>query len=111
MSVFGARKICRDGRMVDVQGRRVETVAMNIKNPETEQLARELARKTGESLTTAITIALKERLERQRERPRKKSRIEALAEFSEKCAPLFQDGRSAQELIEDLYDKETGLPK
>ncbi len=84
---------------------------MNIKNPETQRLARELARKTGESLTTAITIALKERLERQQERPRQKNRIEALAEFSEKCAPLFQDGRSAQELIEDLYDKETGLPK
>jgi antitoxin VapB len=86
-------------------------VAMNIKNPETERLARELARKTGESLTTAITVALKERLERQEERLMQKSRIQALAEFSERCAPLFQDGRSSHELIEDLYDKETGLPK
>jgi antitoxin VapB len=95
--------------MLRVEGQK--PVAMNIRNPETEHLVRELARKTGESLTTAITIALKERLERQQERPRQRNRIEALEEFSEKCAPLFRDGRSAHELIQDLYDGKCGLPK
>lgn len=41
---------------------------LSIKNPETEELARELARETHESLTTAITRALEERLVRVRGR-------------------------------------------
>jgi antitoxin VapB len=86
-------------------------MAMNIKNPETERLARELARKTGENLTAAVTVALKERLERHQEPSRRTSRFEALERFSERCAPLFKDGRTGQEMIEDLYDPQTGLPK
>jgi antitoxin VapB len=39
-------------------------VSMNIKNPETQRLARELAGLTGESLTTAITVAVRERRDR-----------------------------------------------
>jgi antitoxin VapB len=86
-------------------------VALNIKNEETLRLARELARRKGETLTMAVTIALKERLERQQEPPRRKSRMEALLKFSEQCAPLFKDGRTGNEMINDLYDDETGLPK
>jgi len=37
---------------------------LSIKNPETEQLAREISKETGESLTDAITIALRDRLQR-----------------------------------------------
>lgn len=83
---------------------------MNIKNPETERLARELARRTGETVTMAITVALKERLEREPSSKRA-SRLEALMRFSEQTAPLFKGGRSGHELIEDLYDEKTGLPK
>jgi antitoxin VapB len=86
-------------------------VAMNIKNPETEQLARELARKTGESLTTAITIALKERLERQRMAKQPESRLEWLNKITAETAKIMSDGRSSTELIEELYDPETGLPR
>jgi antitoxin VapB len=39
-------------------------MALSIKNPETERLARQLATVTGESLTDAITVALRERLAR-----------------------------------------------
>ncbi|HEY7388114.1 MAG TPA: type II toxin-antitoxin system VapB family antitoxin, partial [Bryobacteraceae bacterium] len=39
-------------------------MAMNIKNSETERLAKELAELTGESLTAAITESVRERLER-----------------------------------------------
>jgi antitoxin VapB len=86
-------------------------MGINIKNPETQRLARELARQNGETLTLAITIALKERLERQDKGPKQGNRFDALRKFSEECAPLFKDGRSANELINDLYDEETGLPK
>jgi antitoxin VapB len=39
-------------------------MGMNIKNPETQRLARELAELTGESLTTAVTVAVRERRDR-----------------------------------------------
>lgn len=39
-------------------------MSLNIKNDETERLARELAAATGESLTSAVTVAVRERLER-----------------------------------------------
>jgi antitoxin VapB len=89
---------------------RYNSMSLNIKNEETHRLARELARRNGETVTMAVTIALKERLERQ-EPPKRRSRIEALREFSEYCAPFFKDGPSGNELINDLYDNETGLPK
>ena len=86
-------------------------MALNIKNEETHRLARELARRNGETVTLAVTIALKERLERQEEPAKRKSRMEALTRFSEYCAPFFKDGPSGNELINALYDEETGLPK
>ena len=86
-------------------------MALNIKDEEAHRLALELARRNGETVTMAVKVALRERLERQEAAPRRKSRSEILAEFSERCAPLFQDGRSGNELINDLYDEETGLPK
>jgi antitoxin VapB len=41
-------------------------VALNIKDPATDRLARELARVTGESITVAARVALEERLARVR---------------------------------------------
>jgi len=45
-------------------------MALNIKSPETDRLARELASATGESITTAVSTALRERLARIRGRPK-----------------------------------------
>jgi antitoxin VapB len=39
-------------------------MALNIKHPEADRLARALAEATGESLTDAVLIALRERLQR-----------------------------------------------
>jgi antitoxin VapB len=39
-------------------------MALNIKDPLTEQRAREVAKQTGESLTKAVRVALQERLRR-----------------------------------------------
>jgi antitoxin VapB len=84
-------------------------MAMNIKNPETERLARELARRTGESLTLAITVAVKERLERQKPNP--KAGLAAwLNELSKETAPLLKDLPSSDKLGDLLFNKETGLP-
>ena len=84
---------------------------MNIKNPETERLARELARRNGETITMAITVALKERLERGKHAEKKESRMEWLERITKQTAAIMNDGRTSKELIDELYDDETGLPK
>jgi antitoxin VapB len=86
-------------------------LSLNIKNEETHRLARELARRNGETVTMAVTIALRERLERQTEHQPRMTRLEALTRYSELCAPFFKGGPSGNELINELYDEETGLPK
>ena len=86
-------------------------MALNIKDQEAHRMALELARRNGETVTMAVKVALMERLERQSVEPKRRSHSEILAEFSKRCAPLFKDGRSGNDLINDLYDEETGLPK
>jgi len=41
-------------------------MALSLKDPETDRLAREVAKLTGESLTEAVRTALSQRLERER---------------------------------------------
>jgi len=85
-------------------------MALSIRDPETDRLARELAALTGESMTKAIRIALEERLARARRRreaeiERKRAAIDAIAEH---CSSLpVLDDRSPEEIIG--YD-EHGLP-
>ena len=82
-------------------------MALSIKDPEADRLARELALRTGESLTRAVTQAIRERLERQR--ARRQSRLsEDLRRIGERCSALpILDTRSAEEIIG--YDSQ-GLP-
>jgi antitoxin VapB len=83
-------------------------VALSIKHPEADRLARELAARTGESLTDAVVIALRERLARQTGRARAASLREDLATIRQRCASLpVLDERTPQEIIG--YD-ERGLP-
>jgi antitoxin VapB len=82
-------------------------MALSIKNPEAERLARELARTTGESLTQAVTAALRERLVR--ETGRDDATLERdLRQIQEefKRLPVLDD-RTPDEIIG--YD-EHGLP-
>jgi len=84
-------------------------MAISIKNPEADRLARALARETGESLTQAIVQALRERLERERGRQSGPLLHEELAEIRKRCTRLpILDSRSAEEILG--YD-ESGLPK
>lgn len=46
-------------------------MALNIKNAETERLARELSRRRGQGITEVVTEALRKELLRERRRPRR----------------------------------------
>ena len=81
-------------------------MALSLKHPEADRLAREIAARTGETLTKAVIIALRERLTRLRGR-RRRLRDE-LREIGQRCAQLpTLDDRSPDETIG--YD-ERGIP-
>jgi antitoxin VapB len=83
-------------------------MALNIKDPETDRLARELAAATGESITVAARRAIEERLERVRARQRPGADKTQLYDIIERARsrPLLDD-RSEDEILG--YD-ENGLP-
>ena len=83
-------------------------MALNIKNPEAERVARELASETGESLTEAVTAALRERLDSVR-RARYSERAHAdLADIQAAVAALAdRDTRTDDEILG--FDQ-SGLP-
>ena len=82
-------------------------MALSIKNPEADHLARELAATTGESLTDAVVVALRERLERERRnrRPGIASRLRQLARETRQLPVL--DPRHPDEILG--YDDD-GVP-
>jgi antitoxin VapB len=84
---------------------------MNIKNEETQRLARELAQRNGETVTMAITIALRERLSRQQQPRKPAGRFERIQKIVERTAPLMKGRKSSKELMDELYDEKTGLPR
>ena len=47
-------------------------MALSVKDPEADRLAREVVARTGETLTTAVIVALRERLARLRGRSRRR---------------------------------------
>lgn len=83
-------------------------MALSIKNPEVERLARELAGKTGESITDAVMVALRERLARAEHDRKRELKVARLIEIGREGRelPTFDD-RSIEEIIG--YD-EHGLP-
>jgi antitoxin VapB len=83
-------------------------MALSIKDPETERLARTLAEKTGETITIATRRALEERLRRIGSDARKAALLEDLAASRRRWSALpVLDNRSADAIIG--YD-ENGLP-
>ncbi len=82
-------------------------MALSIKNPEAEQLARTLAKLTGENLTDAIIAALRDRLKRERGRQTPGRLRDEILEIGRRCAALPDiDSRSPEEILG--YD-ENGL--
>jgi len=89
-------------------------MALSIKDEETYELVKELAKLKGASLTSTVKEAVREVLEKERAKSQERkprTRGELLREFSEMAAPLFPKNKTANELINELYDDETGLPK
>ena len=84
-------------------------VALNIKDPETDRLARQLAELTGESITTATRTAIEQRLARERRRSATTPTQERLLAIVRRgrARPRLDD-RSAEEILG--YD-EHGLPR
>ena len=85
-------------------------MALSLKDPEADRLAREVAKRTGETLTGAIVVALRERLARLRARPAKKQKlVDDLRAIGRRCAALpVLDDRSGDEILG--YD-ENGIPR
>ncbi|MGF6228138.1 antitoxin VapB [Inquilinus ginsengisoli] len=84
-------------------------MALSIKDPETETLARELARRTGESITEATRRALEDRLRRVVGAKKAPLLLEEMAAIRKRVAALpVLDRRSPDEILG--YD-EDGLPR
>ncbi|MGA9071586.1 MAG: type II toxin-antitoxin system VapB family antitoxin [Terracidiphilus sp.] len=84
-------------------------MALSIKLPEADRLARRLAATTGETITVAVYVALRERLEKEeRKRRTNRSLAAELMEIGRHCSSLpVLDPRSSDEILG--YD-ENGLP-
>ena len=82
-------------------------MAINIKDPETDALARRLATLTGEKITDAVRLAVEERLRRE-ERRNGKASLQALLTIVDEFSALpVIDPRTPDEILG--YDKD-GLP-
>lgn len=84
-------------------------MAISIKSPEADRLARELSAITGESITVAVTVAMRERIERERHQNKnQEALIDELMAIASHCASLpNMDTRTDDEILG--YD-ENGLP-
>ena len=83
-------------------------MALNIRNPEAEQLAAELARITGETKTAAVARALRDQLARVRRERSGVGLADRLVAIGRECAALpVLDDRTPEEVLG--YD-EHGLP-
>jgi len=84
-------------------------MALSIKDPETERLARALSQLTGENITTATKRAIEERLRRLSGQTRRTTLLEDMAEIRRRWSEMrIVDDRSAEEILG--YD-EHGLPR
>lgn len=84
-------------------------MALSLKDPETDRLARQIANLTGETLTEAVRTSLRERLRHEKlKRGEGLDLAKELEEIAKRCAarPVLDD-RSMDEILG--YD-ENGLP-
>lgn len=83
-------------------------MALSIKDPEADRLAREVAKATGETLTAAVVQSLRERLARIRRRKGRRLSEEIL-KIGRRCSELpIEDDRADDDILG--YD-ERGLPR
>ena len=82
-------------------------MALNIKDPETDALARRLATITGEKITDAVKTAVRERLERE-ERCRDPNWLEQIKKIQDELAAIPDADPT---FTEDSLYGENGLPR
>jgi antitoxin VapB len=86
-------------------------MGINIKNATVETRIRELAALRGVNLVTAVEEAVEEKIQREKEtQRRKKLMADWLMKISRETGPMMNDGKTSKELMDELYDPETGLP-
>jgi antitoxin VapB len=83
-------------------------MTLNIKDPETHELAKKLAEQTGETMTRAVTEALRERLARLTRAQKPEATADDLLAIGRRCAATLKG--KAMDHGTMLYD-ERGLPK
>jgi antitoxin VapB len=80
--------------------RKKEEMALNIKNPEADELARRLAQSTGRGITEVVIEALREKLLREQSRTGPPSLAREILEIGKHCASLpVRDLRSDDEIL------------
>jgi antitoxin VapB len=82
---------------------------ISIKNPETEQLARQLAKETGETITEVIKKSLQDRLQRVRGRRRTSTLEEEVADILRRVDALPVISTASEDEI--LGYDENGIPE
>ncbi len=85
-------------------------MTLSIRDPDTDQLARDLAERTGKSITAIVKEAL---IDYAAKAPAStyEERMASFRELTQEWDKLpVVDPRSAKEIMDDLYD-EDGLPK
>lgn len=87
-------------------------MGLNIKNAETEELARELSAVTGESITRAVTVAVRERLDRVRARDDRDAAVPRarIRDIARDAAVRWVEPYRSEDHGDLLYD-EAGLPR
>lgn len=85
-------------------------MGINIESPVAETRIRELAALRGVNLVTAVTEAVEHEIEREKASQRKRKLMaEWLMEIGRETGPMINDGKTSKELMDELYDPETGL--
>ncbi len=75
-------------------------MAISIRNPIAENLARTVAKKSGESLTQVIIHSLEDRLEKLQGRRNPEDLLQEIKEIGNRCAALPDiDSRSADKIL------------
>ena len=75
-------------------------MALSVRNPHAEELARELARRTGTTMTEAIVGALEEKLHRLEGAPAMDSALTDVMSISRRCSELpTRDARAVEEIL------------
>ncbi len=75
-------------------------MAISIRNPIAEKLAREVAKESGESLTQSIIHSLEERLEKLQGRREPQNLLQEIIEIGNRCAALPDiDQRTSDEIL------------